>query len=105
MDDTAQPIWGSYLADFDAILNDQDISNSRTAFEQVVFALIRVLYNLNTSEKTIRFLTEVLDKAASLLAPLDGVADQHTQPQQSFRGSPGRTLELRGSNVEEGRKC
>ena len=99
MDDTAQPIWGSYLADFDAILSGQDISNSRTAFEQVIFALICVLYNLNTSEETTQFLTEVLDKAASLLAPLDGVTDQYTQPQQSFRGSPGRTLEWRGSNV------
>ena len=112
MDDTAQPIWGSYLADFDAILNGQDISNRRTVFEQMIFALVRVLYNLNTSEETARLLAEVLDKEASLLEPLDGVADQYCarklrghNPQQSFRGSPGRTLELRGSNVEEGRKC
>ncbi len=77
VDDTVQPIGGSYLADFDAILNGQDISNRRTVFEQMTLSLLRVLYTLNTSEETIRLLAEVLDKEASLLEPLDGIADQY----------------------------
>lgn len=77
MDDSTQPIGGSYLADLDAILNRQDISNARTVFEQVISSLVRVLYTLNTSKETVRFLLEVLDKEASLLEPLDGVTDQY----------------------------
>ena len=33
IDDNVQPIGGSYLADFDAILNSQDISNRRAVFK------------------------------------------------------------------------
>ncbi len=77
LDDTAQPIGGSYLADFDAILNGQDVSNRRTVFEQMILSLLRVLYTLNTNEETVRLLAEVLDKEASLLGPLDGVSDQY----------------------------
>ena len=35
------------------------------------------LYAVNTSEESVRLLVEVLDKEASLLEPLDGVADQY----------------------------
>jgi len=77
VDDTTQPIGGSYLADLDAILNCQDISNRRTVFEQMILSLVRVLNTLNTSEETVQLLMEVLDKEASLLQPLDGVADQY----------------------------
>lgn len=76
-DDAAQPVGGSYLADFDAILNRRDISNRRTVFEQIISSLLRVLYTLNNSEETVRLLVEVLDKEVSLLEPLDGVADQY----------------------------
>ncbi|KAI4260734.1 MAG: hypothetical protein LQ352_000126 [Teloschistes flavicans] len=77
VDDTTQPIGGSYLADLDAILNRQEISNRRTVFEQMILSLVRVLYTLNNSEETVRLLVKVLDKEASLLEPLDGVADQY----------------------------
>ena len=77
VDDTVQPIGGSYLADFDVILNGQDISKRRAVFEQMTLSLLRVLCTLNTSEETVRFLTEVLDKEVSLLEPLDGIADQY----------------------------
>ena len=43
----------------------------------MLMSLVRVLYTLNTSEETIRLLVEVLDKEASLLESLDGVADQY----------------------------
>lgn len=76
--DSAYPIWGSYLADLDAILNDQDINKRRTVFEQMISSLLRVLYTLkDDNEDTIQLLADVLDKEASLLEPLDGVADQY----------------------------
>ena len=75
--DTAQPIGGCYLVDFDAILNGQDTRNRRTVFEQMILSLVRVLYTLNTNEETVRLLVEVLDKEASLLGDLDGVSDQY----------------------------
>ena len=69
MDDTAQPIRGSYLADLDTILNSQDISNRRIVFKQITLSLLRVLYTFNTNEETIRFLTEAFDKKAEYLTP------------------------------------
>jgi hypothetical protein len=36
-----------------------------------------VLHTLNTSEQTVQLLVEVLNKEASLLEPLDGLADQY----------------------------
>jgi len=76
--DTAHPIWGSYLADFDAILNGQALSNRRTVFEQTVSSLLRVLNTLEDgSENIIQLLDAVLDKEASVLGPLDGCSDQY----------------------------
>ena len=77
VDDTAEPIGGSYLVDFDAILNGQDISNRRTIFERMILSLVRVLCTLNKSEETVQLLVEVLDKEASLLESLDGTTDQY----------------------------
>ncbi len=77
MDDTTQPIGGSYVADFDAILNGEDIKNRRTIFEQIILSLLRVLYTLHISEEIVRLLAKVLNKDASLLELLDGVADQY----------------------------
>jgi len=77
VDDIVQLIGGNYLADFDAILNSQDISNRRAIFEQMTLSLLRVLCTLNTSEETVRLLAKILDKEASLLEPLDGIANQY----------------------------
>jgi hypothetical protein len=77
MNDIAQPIGGNYLANFDAILNDQDISNRRTIFEQMILSLLRVLYTLNINEETIQLLAKILDKEALLLESLDGIANQY----------------------------
>ncbi len=43
----------------------------------MISSLVRVLYTLNTSEETVRLLAEVLNKEASLLEPLDSIADQY----------------------------
>lgn len=78
INDTIQPVGGCYLADFDAILNGQDISNRRTVFEQMILSLLRVPYTLeDDSENILQLLAYVLDKGATFLAPLDGVSDQY----------------------------
>lgn len=77
VDDTAQPIGGSYLVDFDAILNGQDISNRRTVFEQVILLFVRVLYTFGDCQDMLLLLAGALDKEPSLLEPLDGVSDQY----------------------------
>jgi len=77
-DNTTQPIGGSYLADFDDILNGLVVSNRRTVFEQMILSLLRVLGTLEDSQDRILFLAEVLDKGPSLLTPLDGVSDQYS---------------------------
>jgi hypothetical protein len=66
------------LADLDVLLDGQDISNRRTVFEQMILSFLRVLYTLEEDSKDLlRFLMDVLDKEASLLEPLVGVADQY----------------------------
>ena len=76
-DDTVQPIGGSYLTDFDGILNGQNISNRLAVFEQMTSSLLHVLCTLDTGEETAWLLSEVLDKNALLLESLDGIADQY----------------------------
>lgn len=73
VDDTAQPIGDCYLADFDAILNGQDVSNRRTIFEQMILSLVRVLYTLNINQETVRLLVNILDKERPFLGPLDDI--------------------------------
>ena len=77
MDDTAQPIRGSYLTHFDAIVSGENISGRQTIFEQMGFSLMRVLHAMDRSEDLLQFLGEVLDKRPPLLTPLDGVSDQY----------------------------
>lgn len=75
VNDITQLVENNYLMNFDAVLNDQDIRNKRTIFEQMILSLLRVLYILNISEETIRFLAKILDKETSLLKSLDDIVD------------------------------
>ena len=43
----------------------------------MILSLLRVLYTLNISEETVRLLAKILDKEASLLKSLDGIAYQY----------------------------
>lgn len=43
----------------------------------MILSLVRVLNTFNTNEKTVRLLTQVLNKEASVLEPLNGAADQY----------------------------
>jgi len=60
--DTNQPIYGSYQADFDAILNGERLSNARTVFEHMAISVLRVFYTVKDNQKMRIFLASVLDK-------------------------------------------
>ena len=78
VDYAAQPIEEDcYLADFDAILNGQDVSNKQRVFEGMTYSLLRVLDTVDTYEEIVRFLVKAYDKEATVLGPLDGVSDQY----------------------------
>src|SRR5271156_282139 len=75
-DDTTQSIKGSYLADFNALMNGEPLSNERAVFERMVFSLLRVLDTFaDTFTDTFtedysgmfNFLAEVIDTFAPLL--------------------------------------
>lgn len=66
-----------FLMDFDVIMNDQDINNKWTVFEQMTMSLMRVLFASQGSENIFQFLAEVLDKETPLLKSLNDVANQY----------------------------
>ena len=66
----------SFLVEFDAIMNDQNISNRRTVFEQMIMSLMRVLKTKGRVDMY-QFLEEILEKEPFLLQSLDDVADQY----------------------------
>lgn len=77
-DDSDQPIKGSYLADLDALLNGHSLGNSGTVWEQMAFALIRVLRSfIHQFEDLVTFLETVLDREPPPLHVFDGFSDQY----------------------------
>jgi len=61
LDDLDQPIKGSYLADLDTLLYGHSLGNSGTVWEQMAFALVRVLRSfMHQFEDLITFLETVL---------------------------------------------
>jgi len=77
MNDITQLIGDSYVTNFDAILNDENIKNRRTIFEQIILSLLRVLYTLHINEEIVQLLAKILNKDALLLESLDDVANQY----------------------------
>jgi len=78
LDDSDQPIKGSYLADLDALLNGHSLGNSGTVWEQMAFALVRVLRSfMHQFEDLVTFLETVLDRKPSSLHVFDGFSDQY----------------------------
>lgn len=66
------------MTDFNAILNDQALSNRSTVFEQTVSSLLCVLNIFeNESENTIQLLDAVLNKEVSVLRLLNECLDQY----------------------------
>ena len=76
--DTIKPIKGSYLADLDALLKGQTLSNKRTVFESIAFSFLRVLNTFDDKNiNLIQLLATTLDKEAPLLDRFDGITDQY----------------------------
>jgi hypothetical protein len=67
LDDSDQPIRGSYLGDLDALLNDQSLGNNGIVWERMTFSLLRVLHSFASQyENLIAFLDTVLDREPSV---------------------------------------
>lgn len=71
-DHPGRPVKGGYLADFNTILNGQNVTDKQRVFAQMISSLSRVLWRLQKVE-AVQFLEEVLDIV--LQEPLSGVAD------------------------------
>ena len=78
LDYSNQPVRGSYLADLDALFYGQPLGNSGRVAEQMVFALLRVLYSFAEEfENLITFLETALDRERPPLHLFDGFSDQY----------------------------
>jgi len=75
-----QPVNGSYLGDFDALLNGKPTRNERAVSERMVFSLLRVLDTdtLRGQGQEIRqFITTILDQNTPVLDLFDGFSDKY----------------------------
>ena len=87
-DDTTQPIYCCYLADFDVLLSGESLSNRRTVFERIGYSFLRVLATLGDKyEDMIQLLAVALDKDAPSLESFDGLTDQYGAPRIKNRDS------------------
>jgi hypothetical protein len=76
--DTTQPIKGSYLADFDALVNSRPLRNERSVFERMLLSFLRVLGTLKGDYQDVcQFLATVLDTDTPILDAFDGFSDQY----------------------------
>jgi hypothetical protein len=75
--DTNQPIKGSYLGDFDAILNREHLSNARTVSEYMILLVLRAFYTVKDNEKMRTFLASVIDTQFPVLEPFHEYSDQY----------------------------
>ncbi len=107
LDCSDQPIKGSYLADLDALFHGQPLGNSGRVAEQMVFALLRVLYSFaDDFENLTTFLETALDREPPPLHLFDGFSDQYLrlmingQPHEAARVDLSRIKipELRGED-------
>lgn len=73
-----EPIRGSYLADLNALLQGQSLSNKRTVFERMACSFIRVLPTFGDKyADIISLFATTLDTDAPLLERFDGLTDQY----------------------------
>ena len=85
--DTTQPIQGFYLADLDALLKGQSLSNKRTIFERLAFSFLRVATSLGDNYiDIIQLFVTTLNKEAPLLERFDGLPDQYFAARMRFTG-------------------
>jgi hypothetical protein len=110
LDDSYQPINGSYLADLDALFRGYSLGNSGRVTKQMVFALVRVLHSsVDQYKDIIAFLETTLDQERPLLQVFDGFSDQYLcrringQPHEAARVelSHIKMPELRGDDDQD----
>lgn len=88
-DHSDQPIKGSYLADLDALLHGDSIGNSGRVLEQMVFALVRVLFSfVDQFKDLITFLETALGREPPLSHVFDEFSYQYLR--QRIDGNPNR---------------
>ena len=74
--DSTQPIKGSYLLDFDALIKGKFLSNERAVFERMLFSLLRVLETfIDDFQDICELLTTVLKTPTPMLHHFDGFSD------------------------------
>ena len=77
-DEDDQPIFGSYLAEFDYHIRCQARNNNGVVVKRMVNALLRVLRAYGGShQKLVSFLETASDPGSSFLHALDGLSDQY----------------------------
>jgi hypothetical protein len=77
--DTAQSIKGSYLADFDALMNGEPLSNVQVVFERMALSFLRVLDTaIEDYQDICQLLVTALDAVKPiLLESFEGFSDQY----------------------------
>lgn len=78
--DTIQSVKGCYLADFDALMSGEPLSNERTVYERMIFPFLQVIDTSRGDYQVIhQFLATVLDIDAPTSEPPDRFSDQYWQ--------------------------
>jgi hypothetical protein len=77
---TTEPIYGSYLSDFDALINSKPLDNTRIVLERMILSVFRALesdMSKNNFQNLRQFLATALDTsiATLILHPFDALSD------------------------------
>ena len=76
--DGTQSIRGSYLSDFDALIQGKFLSNERAVFERMLFSLLRTLETFTDGFQDIcELLATVLKTPTPMLHRFDGFSDEY----------------------------
>ena len=81
--ETAGPVQGCYLADWDALLKGDDLRNGRAVIERLSFSLLRVLLTIGEDcfgeelSQLVSLLAGAIDKEMPLMHLFDGISDNY----------------------------
>jgi hypothetical protein len=79
---TTEPIYGSYLSDFDALINGKPLDNTRIVLERMMLSVLRALesdMSKDNFQNLRQFLATALDTsiATPILHPFDALSDRY----------------------------
>jgi len=78
LDDGTQSFKGDYLADFDALMRGEPLTNERTILEHMIFSFLRATNTVKDGHQGMRqLLATVLDKDISVPEPCDKFLDRY----------------------------